>query len=68
MAQKKETFVKCINCKWADLMQWFENPIVAQCNKHDEREVAATKRVCNEYAERTTEAPVTHYDSYEEEE
>ncbi len=66
MAQKQETFVKCMDCKWADLMQWFENPIVAQCNKRNERQVAATRRICKEYAERTTEATITHYDHYEE--
>ncbi len=68
MAQKQETFVKCINCKWADLMQWMENPIIAQCNIRDERQVAASKRICKEFIERTKEAPITHYDRYAEEE
>jgi hypothetical protein len=57
-----------MNCKWAELMQWFENPVVAHCFKRKDRQVAATRRLCKEYTERGTEPVITHYDSYEESE
>lgn len=57
--------VQCLNCKHATLMQWFKNPIIAQCAAHNDRQVAESKRICKEFAARTDEATVTHYDSYE---
>ena len=62
----ENVFVTCMECKWSELMQWFENPIVAQCNAKGERQVAATKRLCKEYAVSTEEKTVTHYDKYED--
>ena len=47
-------------------MQWFENPIIANCKKKDDRQVAATKRLCKEFAERTGEADIKHFSSYED--
>ncbi|MBP3373545.1 MAG: hypothetical protein J6L60_03310 [Bacteroidaceae bacterium] len=64
--QNENIFVCCINCKWAELMQWFENPIIANCKKKDDRQVAATKRLCKEFAERTGEADIKHFSSYED--
>ena len=68
LKQTEQTFVQCLNCKWAELMQWFENPVVAHCYKIKDRQVAATRRLCKEYTERGTEPVITHYDSYEESE
>lgn len=55
-----------MSCKWAELMQWYQNPVVAQCTKRGDRQVAATRRICKEYAHRTTEPTITHFDHYDE--
>lgn len=66
LKQNDNTFVHCMDCKWAELMQWYDNPIIAECHRRNDRQVAATKRICKEFAERTTEAKITHYDSYDD--
>jgi hypothetical protein len=59
------TMVQCRKCKHATLMQWFKNPIIAQCAIHGDRQVAESNRICKEFVESFNEAPITHYDSYE---
>ena len=64
MAQKTD-FVQCIHCKWATYQQWFKNPIIATCGINQEKQVAATRRICKEYRERLGEPQVVHYDKYD---
>lgn len=63
---KDDIFVKCISCTHASYMQWFENPIIADCHILHERMVAESKRVCKLYNKSSITNPeVTHYDSYQ---
>ncbi len=60
-------FVTCMQCQHATLMQWFENPIVAQCAKKGDRQVAQSNRICKEFRQSTAEANIQHFDHYEDE-
>ena len=57
MAKKApNTIVRCIDCKFATLMQWKKNPIIAACSKKNgDRDVARTQRVCEYYRENTNQ-------------
>ncbi|MBQ6434268.1 MAG: hypothetical protein IJJ94_10060 [Bacteroidaceae bacterium] len=57
-------FVKCIECKHATFMQWFENPVIAICDVTKQRQVAQAKRLCQSYAESGVEPDIQHFDSY----
>ncbi len=63
MASVQE-MVKCINCKHATYKQWFQNPVIATCMLKMSKEVAESKRICKEYAERMGPPVVEHLDSY----
>lgn len=54
-----------MDCQWATLMQWFENPVVAQCEKKGDRQVAATRRFCKEFKRRGDKPEIQHFDSYD---
>lgn len=58
-------FVQCINCRKADLMQWFNNPVVAHCNETDERQVAEANRICKEYQQSLEKKEIRHFNSYD---
>lgn len=58
-------FVQCINCKRATFQQWFDNPVIATCNVNNEKQVAATRRICKEFRKRLDEPQITHHDSYD---
>ena len=61
-------FVQCLHCKHATAYyQWYENPVIAQCEIHDDRQVAQTKRVCKTYVERFGEPEIHHFDHHEDE-
>lgn len=53
MAKKTKTrdtsSVSCTECAHATLMQWGDDPIIADCNAHGCREVASHRRTCNNY-------------------
>lgn len=69
MAFKKENeeFIRCIDCIHGTFMQWFENPIIADCNALNERMVAQSRRLCKEFEPSGNSNPeITHYDHYEE--
>ncbi len=57
-------FVQCISCKHAEYMQWYENPIIANCGLLRERQVAEANRICRLYAKRTTDIKISHFDHY----
>ena len=57
-------FVKCIDCKHATFMQWYENPVIANCQVHKERQVAQAKRLCQAFAPSNCEPEIQHFDSY----
>ncbi|MBQ9286502.1 MAG: hypothetical protein IJ209_09545 [Bacteroidaceae bacterium] len=57
-------FVKCIDCTHASFMQWYDNPIIAQCKLHNDRQVACAKRICQSFAPATTRPNIEHFDSY----
>lgn len=60
-------FVRCMECRHATFMQWYENPIVANCSQLGERTVAQSNRVCKLFAPSGTAHPaVTHYENYDE--
>ena len=60
-------FVRCLECRYATFMQWFENPIVAQCSQLEERMVAQSNRICKLYSPSGNQHPeVKHFDSYDE--
>lgn len=63
--QNQSSSVQCIDCQWAKLMQWFENPVIALCERRDERQVAATRRFCKDFIKRTTQPTIQHFDSYD---
>ncbi|MBP3830156.1 MAG: hypothetical protein IJK15_06055 [Bacteroidaceae bacterium] len=47
-------------------MQWFENPVIAYCSQTDQRQVAASRRICKMFAESGIENPeIKHFDHYE---
>lgn len=56
--------VQCINCKYATYMQWFKNPVIAECKILKERQVAEAKRICKEFKERLEPGNITHFDNY----
>ena len=63
---KEQGFVQCIRCQHATFMQWFENPVIAYCSQTDQRQVAASRRICKMFAESGIENPeIKHFDHYE---
>ena len=59
---------RCFLCKHAILMQWFENPIVAECKIRNERYVAMSDRQCSLFEASNEATPkITHFDHYEDE-
>lgn len=65
--KKSNEPVCCYDCKHAELMQWFRNPIIAGCKVRGEREVAQTKRKCERFEPNNGWRKVKHYDKYEDE-
>ncbi|MBO4906485.1 MAG: hypothetical protein J5486_05565 [Bacteroidaceae bacterium] len=62
-----DRFVRCIDCIHGSFMQWFENPIIAQCDVFKERMVAQSRRLCKDYVPSGKSNPeVTHFDHYED--
>ena len=64
MLKKPKTPVQCRYCKHAALMQWWDNPIIAQCDVTGEREVAETKRLCETFEKRVKAEIVEHFNQY----
>lgn len=60
---RKDT-VCCMDCLNAELMQWFSNPIIAQCRALKERQVARTRRVCEHHRKDENPKNITHYEKY----
>lgn len=64
---KDDRFVKCIGCTHGTYMQWFKNPIIAECNALGERMVAESRRICKLFKPSGIANPeVKHYDSYDD--
>lgn len=64
MAANNE-LVQCTKCKHATLMQWFNNPIIAQCSVFNDRQVAESRRVCKEFSLDYNQKDIKHFDCYE---
>lgn len=64
MAEKKTVMVRCIACKHGEYMQWFSNPVICRCKLYEEKFVAESRRICEDYQERVGKAEITHYDHY----
>lgn len=47
--QKDTSSVSCTECANATLMQWGDDPIIADCAAHRCREVASHRRNCAQY-------------------
>ena len=62
----KTTMVRCIDCKNGEFMQWFQNPIICQCNILDERMVAEAQRLCGFFTQSNKAPEVKHYDKYDD--
>lgn len=56
--------IRCIRCKHGTYMQWFKNPIICRCAIYNEKFVAESKHLCEDFIERQEEAEITHYDHY----
>lgn len=71
MAAKGEEreFVRCAMCRHATFMQWFQNPIVADCHHLNERMVAESRRVCKFFepsgAKELSDITIQHFDHYD---
>lgn len=62
-ASKKdeETLVSCMDCTQATLMQWGNDPIIAECKARKDREVARFKRFCQQHElEKRLPKPIRH--------
>ena len=47
-------------------MQWFENPIIADCTLFQKRMVADSRHKCKDFVQSTVENPeIKHFDKYE---
>ncbi len=62
----ESSFVKCIDCKHAKFMQWYENPIIAECLLHKDRQVALAKRLCPMFTRSNADPEIQHFDSYDQ--
>lgn len=47
--KKEPTAVSCVECANATLMQWGDDPLIADCTAHRCREVASHKRTCKDF-------------------
>ncbi|MBQ7495484.1 MAG: hypothetical protein IJT75_07040 [Bacteroidaceae bacterium] len=71
MAQKNNErgFVRCVECKHATYMQWFENPIIAECQVHHERMVGEARRICKSFEPSgvvdVSQISIQHFDHYD---
>lgn len=66
MAAQVVSLIRCHDCKYASLMQWFENPIVADCTLFQKRMVADSRHKCKDFVQSTVESPeIKHFDKYE---
>lgn len=63
MAVKNE-MIRCIDCKNGTYMQWFKNPIICKCAVLEEKMVAESRRICNDFEERNGEPVIEHFDHY----
>lgn len=67
LKNKDDRFVKCIDCTHAKFMQWYNNPIIAECDTFKERMVAESRRICKSFIPSAVSNPeVTHYSSYDD--
>lgn len=61
MAKKANTEPhKHKDCQLADLMQWGDDPLIAQCQVNGEKHVASTVVACPLFKPRQTEPTVEH--------
>lgn len=59
MGKKKEiSYNKCYDCSNAILMQYSDDPIVAECKVNHERQVASTLLPCPHFINRLRDAVV----------
>lgn len=65
MAKKEKKLVKCKDCKYASLMRWFKNPVIAECAIKHERFVAESNALCEDYALDKRVKPIKQYNSYD---
>lgn len=64
MMRKQRELIRCVDCKYAQLMQWWDNPVIAQCTLRDEREVAMSRRLCASYEPSNKPKNIQHLTSY----
>ncbi len=71
MSQKinDKGFVHCVNCTHAKFMQWYENPIIAECDIYHERMVGEAHRICRHFQSSgitdVNQLVIQHFDSYD---
>ena len=58
---KKVVVHKCYDCLKAKLMQWADDPIIAECSQTGEREVANYPNGCTLFKQNTKEPEIEHY-------
>ncbi len=68
MANDKNEMVRCIDCRHGSYMQWFQNPVICYCKLFEEKTVAESKRICDNFQRRPKpidrEKDVEHHDHY----
>lgn len=52
--------VRCIECAVPVLMQWDNNPVIADCRIYG-RQVANTVRICRSFAQSKSKKTIHHY-------
>lgn len=58
--------VSCRNCAYATFMQWFKNPVIANCAALGERQVADSQRRCKLFVYRdNSDREIQHFDHYD---
>lgn len=67
--QRNGEGIRCVECKHATYMQWFENPIIAECALLNERMVGEARRNCKLFEPSgisdISQLNIQHFDHYD---
>ena len=72
MARKKITnpssptkLISCLTCANCDILQWGNDPLIADCKPCKSREVASIVRTCSRYEKaKVIPKPIKHFEKY----
>lgn len=61
MGRKKEThYHYCYDCQRAHLLQYYHDPVIAECEVTHDKQVASTLLDCQAFQQRRGEAVIEH--------